>query len=570
MAYVLPFPWSLLLPQGSVGAPLSLELCETAAPLNPESVVFFVEEDSYEKDCFVRAHTASLTTQVVWNPRTRLEKRFGTLVVPAMPAESSDLWRVQVERQEWIIPVAGAMRRAFAWEVPERHNQDDVFLREVVELLNGFFREAVALTHDSHYPQYTDFAGQAVVRVDWETIWQRWKDVSTGKEPPMAQIVRIAFEHLAQIRNVCEHPRRMLVRQRELLPLGRVQELDATCLRDLIQRPGYSVPQKAGPKQEILAVARRETVDTAENRVIRDFLQLCQHRAQVYLRENAHAVGHQKTRAVDFLQRTCKRLDTVSPIANAGRVVGVPRPNYVLHKDRRYHPLWVQYEKLRREQKAVDDVWPWSRVLWAEFIRGLVMGFLHSDDNKSQRSWRMDEAVHGYLRAEQDSGKVLPALSISSRLVHRNGHLQMFVVHPAHSHLCPGLTEVLPRLGAELALVVYPMSECPVKPIALLCIFSVLSLQTSEQQKEEMVSSLELALESVADQQPHLNVHGLLLRGEWPGSCQPHGARRRLLDYYAAPVATPRGESKTDVGPKPFWFFEFPDLLAVLLEEIAG
>lgn len=132
----------------------------------------------------------------------------------------------------------------------------------------------------------------------------------------------------------------------------------------------------------------------------------------------------------------------------------------------------------------------------------------------------------------------------------------MFLVHPTHAHLCPGLEELLPRLGAELALVVYP-ADGSLRPMAILCIYSVLSLQTTAPQREAMPASLQSTLEQVAQQNPGLNLRGLLLRGEWQGGHKPENPRYGRVDYLSAPAG---GE---------FWFHDFPDLLAILLEELA-
>jgi hypothetical protein len=133
----------------------------------------------------------------------------------------------------------------------------------------------------------------------------------------------------------------------------------------------------------------------------------------------------------------------------------------------------------------------------------------------------------------------------------------MFLVHPAHVHLCPGLEELLPRLGVELALVVYPATG-PLKPEALLCIFSVLSLGTDTKQRDEMAVSLQSSLDQVAHEAPSLKVRGLLLRGEWLDDTRPKNPRYGRLDYLAAQAGGP------------FWFHDFPDLLNILLEELAG
>jgi hypothetical protein len=119
------------------------------------------------------------------------------------------------------------------------------------------------------------------------------------------------------------------------------------------------------------------------------------------------------------------------------------------------------------------------------------------------------------------------------------------------------LEELLPRLGTELALVVYSASE-PLRPQALLCIYSVLSLGTDSKQRDEMVYSLQASLDQVAYESPFLDVRGLLLRGECLDNKEPMKPRHGRLDYLAAPAGGP------------FWFQAFPVLLGVLLEELTG
>lgn len=558
MARVLPYPWSLSAPRDDDGASFSLEDCETAPPLNPESLTFFTRAEDEALPHFAghRHAAAPLAKHVLLNPNTEAGRRLGVLSTPTFPHERADVWRVRFGHEECAIPVHGGLRRASAWEDPTDSNVSEVALRDTVDFLSGYFTEAVSLTRDREHPEFHEFAGQALARLNWAAIWKRWKKVSTGEEPRMARVVEIAFAHLTAIRNVCERPRRMLVRQRELLPVGRVQELDSMCLRQLIQRPGRTVLEKAGGRQEILAITRRETVDTAENRVIREFIRLCQHRARAYERENGRAREHPRVRTVVDLRNNCERLEVFSPLSAVGRLVGAPRPNYVLQKDRRYQPLWIQYDKLRREEEAVDNIWCWGRKLWAEFIRGMVVSYLISDEARRSCVWLQDGDIPSYLRTEHHAGNLIPAASISSRWVHKDGKARMLLVHPDHAHLCPGLEQLLPRLGAELALVVYPATG-PLRAKSLLCIFSILSLGTDARQKSEMAASLQKSLEEVVRNTPGLRLHGLLMRGELIGTKRHENPRYGCVDYLAAPAGGP------------FWFREFPDLFNILLEELA-
>lgn len=565
MARILPYPWSLCLHHSEPGASVSIEDGELAGPFNIESLTFFTRsKDEATPKLPGRRHGATVITHsAVLNPQTTGGRRPGELSILPFPIEQSSNLRILFKKEECLIPFYGGLRRASVWEDPGEHNSSEVRFRDTIDLLSGYFTEAIFLTHDKTCSSFRDFAGQAVARLDWQTIWNRWKLVSTGDEPRMARVVEIAFSHLLGIRDVCERPRRMLIRQREMVPVGRVQELDAVCLRNLIQRPGHTVLEKAGTRQEIMAITRRETVDTAENRVVRAFIRLCQHRARAYERENGRALQrhHSKVKAVVDLRATCERLDWHSPISTVGRLVGLPRPNYVLQKDRRYHPLWDQFEKLRREEMQVDNIWAWGRRLWAEFVRSVVVSFLCSEDARTSCGWHSDGTLAAYIRTEHQEGldhSFIPALSVSSRWKRTDGPSLMFVVHPSHGHLAPGLEGLIPRLAPDLALAIYTPNLGSLVPSDLLCIYSVLSLRTNHVQRQTMVSSLESSMNFVAEQNPRLNVRALLLRGDGMAEQPTDSSRSGRLDYLSAPAGGP------------YWFQEFPDLLSVLLEEMVS
>ena len=211
----------------------------------------------------------------------------------------------------------------------------------------------------------------------------------------------------------------------------------------------------------------------------------------------------------------------------------------------------------------MDNIWAWGRRLWAEFVRGVIISLLLSGEARNTCGWRSDGELAGYLRTEHHAGSFIPALSVSSRWIRRDGRAVMFLVHPAHAHLCPGLEALLPRLGVELALVIYPATG-PLKPEAILCIYSVLSLRTDAKQRDEMAMSLRSCLDQVAEQNPGLNVRGLLLRGDWNREASSQSQRLGRLDYLIASVIT------AAPSRPPFWFSEFPEMLAVVLEELAG
>ena len=108
----------------------------------------------------------------------------------------------------------------------------------------------------------------AAVRRAWGAASQVWfRDGS--QEARMALIVRLSREqplHRA-LAAISPHPRRILQRYRDNTPISRIQELDSACIRDYARRPGVTASEKAGARQCLLAVRRREQRDTLENRV---------------------------------------------------------------------------------------------------------------------------------------------------------------------------------------------------------------------------------------------------------------------------------------------------------------
>lgn len=558
MARILPFPWSLLAPRNTAGADLSVDDCDRHGPFNPETLVFYTRTDegapmlsSY------RGNGARIAENVTINPQTELGRRPGFLWIIPWPHDGVRSWRFRLGAEQRELIVGGGVRRASGRETREKSNEHPIALREAIDQLCGYFTESRSLAADQNDATRSPGSQLGLVRIAWAAIWTRWSKSAAGTEPRTARVVEIARSYAPDIRDVCGRPRRMLVRQRELVPVGKIQELDETCLRDLIRRPGRTIPEKAGSRQELLGMTRRETVDTAENRVIRDLLRLCQHRAVAYRREYPQRPLHPKVQSVVDLQRNCERWDTSSPIAAASKLVGLPKSNYVLEKDRRYHALWNQYQLLRREEEMVDKVWPWARRLWADFVRSLFVGFLSAQSDSKAASWHLVGSLPAYVRSEHSAGTFVPALSISSRWKHTTADEELWIIHGAHAHLVPGLQTTLPRLGADLVIACFAPKRAGQTPTGLLTIHTVLSLETTPETRNAAVESLAATLDAVAKLHPDIpHINGLLLRGDYLSEAKPVSGQKGRVDYLSAPAGGG------------YWFTEFPENVSVLLEEL--
>jgi hypothetical protein len=209
----------------------------------------------------------------------------------------------------------------------------------------------------------------------WDFVLQRWIDVEAARDPTMDILVRHALEYRSRWSDIAEHPRRILNRRREQVPLSRVQELDTACMQWLSRQPGNTLAQRAGDRQRILALARYENRNTLENRVLRDLLERSAGASREYLALNADRVktstSRRTARYAIVMQygRECRRIARELEQQGIERATDLVQPNYVLLHDNRYRHVWPAWQEIIRRERAMDDLWRWQRRAWVEFCK---------------------------------------------------------------------------------------------------------------------------------------------------------------------------------------------------------
>lgn len=306
-----------------------------------------------------------------------------------------------------------------------------------------------------------------MARLPWSTVALRL--LSERTEPRMDVIVRIACEFQDDLVRLAESPRKILRRERQLTPVGRVQQVDNTCLVWLVRQPGRTAVEKAGPTQQILAVVRTEDYDTLENRVLKDFLHRCISAADLYIREHKGRFQQStRYRAVAMLRDTCRRLLRGTLLARVRPLSGLSQPNYVLLHDRAYRELWGWYVRLMRRQKMTDDAWRWQRRLWSDFVRlSVACEMIHAAGGQCGFSSRMSFAQDLWIREEQDAGSWLHAIDWPGPIwLNTNGRPEVIaqIIHPhgvAQDDTYDGLPVAtwLGLTGADMAIVFGPAGE---------------------------------------------------------------------------------------------------------------
>ncbi len=188
--------------------------------------------------------------------------------------------------------------------------------------------------------------------------------------PPETLITKISRECLNDTEDILGNLRKVLIREREKMSLGMVQQVDAHCLRWLSRQPGHDAIEKAGAKQRILAIVRRENFNTLENRVFKDFLMRCSQETAQYLRKNKSIfTKHDKIKCVRHLHNLCERGIREPLLEKVGIIRALPVPNYVLRQERRYAKIWKAYVELIRQANIAERLWARQEEVEATLVR---------------------------------------------------------------------------------------------------------------------------------------------------------------------------------------------------------
>lgn len=430
------------------------------------------------------------------------------------PLRAGEPARLQVRGSESVRDVALEQTAAAARPIPQQHASDealdlDVLVGTQVERLDNAIAKGKMRTPVTG-------AMPGLVRPNWHDLESTVLAEENPTEPLMALIVRHADTMRQPLRTVTSNPRRVLRRQREEERVQRIRELDPACLRDYIRRPGVTPAQKAGARQTLLGVVRRETYNTLENRVLKDFMARSRAEARAYLHANRNLTGSMRHRNVRRYHTLLKRLLMDPNLEGVDGLTGVPSPNYVLQHDRRYSALWVEYLRLVKRQEVLDEAWTWQRRLWSDTASLLLMAAPSADPNV-----QLKRSTLPYLRTEQDQGRwltqallersfviagdepwalVLRRMEPSSTEQHEPGHdLNPDVLIEA-LHLPSGRTRM------ALAWTVNGVSEEPVDP-DIVCRSANRALQAWNAQNTSTVDAALLLMPTVVAQETPTEHH---------------------------------------------------------------
>ena len=293
----------------------------------------------------------------------------------------------------------------------------------------------------------------------WKNIRKYLKLVSgDSREPRMALIVHLAEQMRKQLGLTVRMARKILFRERSLLPVERITETDTGCLRWYVRQPGETMAQKAAAHhQSLMGIARKESFDTLENRVLRDFLLRCKLAAQRYITVEVGQEFQQSSRgkSVRQFQNLCTELIADNNLLDVASLRSRVGPNYVLQNDVRYRDVWRNYQRLLRQEDEEDRSWDWQPRTWADIARLLIGAALSNmeDDEPSFAKPFLQASMR--INKEQRLGsRVSPGTEPGPFMIFptkgaKTAEWVLEIVHSeeAHAH---AVTKELGRTGAHL------------------------------------------------------------------------------------------------------------------------
>jgi hypothetical protein len=308
-------------------------------------------------------------------------------------------------------------------------------------------------------------------RIEWEAVQDYLEKIQANKQEPFrALIVDIAEKMHRQLPEIVRATRRALLRERRLVSANRVEETDIGCLYWYIRQPGRTMAEKAGTRQRLLAIARQETHNLHENRILKDFLIRCNHVGKRYIAnasgENPAYITSTRVQCVRLLSSLCAQLYLSPQLLDVSAPNPTTPPNYVLLNDIRYRKIWYWYQRLLRQEQEKDRFWDWQARTWADIARLLIsvaIRFLQ----KECSGFKLTEIYQGSLRvrneqllgcrtaAGSETGPLLIECNEENRL---STPWVLEIVHPEQAEYHP-IAKNLGATGGHLYLVLRPLGR---------------------------------------------------------------------------------------------------------------
>jgi hypothetical protein len=186
------------------------------------------------------------------------------------------------------------------------------------------------------------------------------KEIDDAHEPYLEIFNRKLNKHLV---NGIFPIKKILKRERQNVPLSRLVEMDGYCLEKMMRLPGEEIGEKAGTKQRLMGIIRKESYDTLENRFIKHFfLEI----------EKEYLITDGKDK-YDHFYKNIKLKNLNTPQFQEIRTIHSIVPNFVLLQNALYNKFYKEYIEYSKTSSMLIRDWKYRIELLREIVILLII-----------------------------------------------------------------------------------------------------------------------------------------------------------------------------------------------------
>ena len=153
------------------------------------------------------------------------------------------------------------------------------------------------------------------------------------------------------IKHIAENLHRSIVRENVLVPLHKANEFNSRSIAWISQRPGRTIREKLSGTKSVMAVRRRLSIDTAENRLFKAVVK----RMFVLLQKKTDCLPKDMMpKEESELLLLCNKFLHSDEAEEIGIWTNLP-PNNTLLSDRYYHEAWNTWNELKAINMLVKE-----------------------------------------------------------------------------------------------------------------------------------------------------------------------------------------------------------------------
>ena len=247
---------------------------------------------------------------------------------------------------------------------------------EAVDDMLDFYSEIIGAAKNDPALRFRCRNTHKEIPVALSAVYDCCSKVADFEEPPMKLIVQIAENDFDILQRLLENPRRILRRNQQLVQIGRLQQIDNYCIRWLARQPGYTAEEKAGSRQKLMGVVRYETMDTLENRVLKQYMKLCFNECRRYMLKYSVFSNSKRYGIIKRFLSLVRAGLAMPEFESVGNLHGTPRPNYTLQNNRFYRIIWENYMLLANHITQIEMVWRYRHRLLYEMVKLISMAVI--------------------------------------------------------------------------------------------------------------------------------------------------------------------------------------------------